>query len=206
MCQQSKPEQQNNPDKSPSPSDIGLIKRIVTGYSKLLHQRPVLTKSLTSALIAGIGDLISQLINSGSGSCYKWRSTFAFTTFGLIFNGPLTHHFYVLLDQLLPPGVTKSGKYSAIKRVLFDRLILAPPYLLLCFYMLSILEGRSSAEACQKIQGSYWTLLKMNWKIWTVFQYININYVEPEYRVLFTNVLSLVWTIYVATFRHKQSS
>lgn len=204
MCQQSKPEQ--TPDKDPNPSDIGLIKKLVNNYSKLLHERPVLTKSLTSALIAGLGDLISQFISSNHGSRFNWRSTFAFTTFGLIFNGPLTHHFYMLLDQLLPPGTAKSGKYSTIKRVLFDRLILAPPYLLLCFYMLSILEGRSSIEACQKIRETYWTLLKMNWKIWTVFQYININYVEPEYRVLFTNVLSLIWTIYVATFRHKKQS
>lgn len=204
MCQQSKQQKQENSDKNPDPSDAGLIKRMISFYSTQLYQRPVMTKALTSALIAGFGDLISQFINSNPKSHYRWRTTFAFTTFGLIFNGPLTHHFYVLLDHILPRGATQTGKYSAIKRVLFDRLVLAPPYLLLCFYMLSILEGKSSAEACQKIRESYWTLLKMNWKIWTVFQYVNINYVQPEYRVLFTNVLSLVWTIYIATFRHKQ--
>lgn len=32
----------------------------------------------------------------------------------------------------------------------------------------------------QKVRGSYWTALKMNWKVWTPFQFININFVPVE--------------------------
>lgn len=32
----------------------------------------------------------------------------------------------------------------------------------------------------KKIRGSYWTALKMNWKVWTPFQFININFVPVQ--------------------------
>lgn len=41
-------------------------------------------------------------------------------------------------------------------------------------------QGLGSDVAIQKIRDTFWTALKMNWKIWTVFQYINVNYVPLQ--------------------------
>ncbi|XP_031697269.1 protein SYM1-like [Anarrhichthys ocellatus] len=41
------------------------------------------------------------------------------------------------------------------------------------------------------MRGSYWTALKMNWKVWTPFQFININFVPVQFRVLFANSVAL---------------
>ena len=38
-----------------------------------------------------------------------------------------------------------------------------------------------------------------NWKIWTVPQMININLVPVQYRVLFANLVALVWNFYLTT-------
>ena len=32
----------------------------------------------------------------------------------------------------------------------------------------------------KKMKASYWTALKMNWKVWTPFQFININFVPVQ--------------------------
>ncbi|XP_061624335.1 uracil DNA glycosylase a isoform X5 [Phyllopteryx taeniolatus] len=32
----------------------------------------------------------------------------------------------------------------------------------------------------KKIRGSYWTALKINWKVWTPFQFVNVNFVPVE--------------------------
>ncbi|KAK2161879.1 hypothetical protein LSH36_108g04028 [Paralvinella palmiformis] len=101
------------------------------------------------------------------------------------------------MDKVVP----SSQKYSNLRRIILDRLIFAPPFLLIYFYLVAIFEGQSSNEALKKIQQFFWPMLVMNWKIWTPLQYININYVPREYRVLFANLVSLGWTIYAAKTR-----
>ena len=53
-------------------------------------------------------------------------------------NGPLIHHFYVYLEKILP----KNQPNAQIKRVLFDRLVFAPPFLLIFLYYVAIVEVR----------------------------------------------------------------
>lgn len=31
-----------------------------------------------------------------------------------------------------------------------------------------------------KIRQMYWTALKMSWRVWIVFQYVNLNYVPKQ--------------------------
>lgn len=57
-----------------------------------------------------------------------------------VVTGPLLHYFYHLLDEIVP----RSVPYANVKRVLIDRLIMAPPFLLLLFYVVSIMEVTSS--------------------------------------------------------------
>ncbi|TNN21620.1 Peroxisomal membrane protein 2 [Liparis tanakae] len=41
----------------------------------------------------------------------------------------------------------------------------------------------------------------MNWKVWTPFQFININFVPVQFRVLFANMVALFWYAYLASVR-----
>lgn len=52
------------------------------------------------------------------------------------FTGPLSHYFYAWLQKTFP------GKDvpTSIKKILCDRLVFAPPYLLIFFYLLGIIE------------------------------------------------------------------
>lgn len=42
------------------------------------------------------------------------------------------------------------------------------------------IQGHTSEVAMARIQKFYWTSLKMNWRVWTVFQYIIVNYVPTQ--------------------------
>ncbi|XP_002734981.1 peroxisomal membrane protein 2-like [Saccoglossus kowalevskii] len=190
-----------NGSSSTRKADDPLIQKLITEYLRLLQSRPVLTKAVTSAIISALGDIIAQKIVSSRGPSHlpytgiHWRSVAAISTFGFVVSGPVIHHIYHLLDTL----VTKDTSYAGIKRVLIDRLIFAPPYLLLFFYVVSILEGKGHVASVKKIKETFLTALLMNWKIWTPLQYININYIPRQYRVLFGNAVALGWTIYLAS-------
>ena len=74
----------------------------------------------------------------------------------------------------------------------------------LAIYLLSRLQGLSQKEALDAVQEKYVSSLFANWKIWTLPQIININLVEPQqYRVLFANLLALVWNFYLASAKKK---
>ena len=54
----------------------------------------------------------------------------------LCFTGPLSHFFYQLLELLFPSTVP----YCIVKRLLLDRLVFAPAFLLLFFFVMNVLE------------------------------------------------------------------
>ncbi|PAA71101.1 hypothetical protein BOX15_Mlig014069g1, partial [Macrostomum lignano] len=180
---------------------MATIMSLIKKYDRLLNERPLLTKAATSGTIFGLGDILSQLIapKPGTGGQFSLRSTFAYSAFGFFISGPLIHAFYRQLDRALPKD--SDQQFVALKRTLIDRLLLAPPYLLLLYYSVPLFEGRSLAFAHAKVKDSFLDVLKMNVKIWSLFQFININYVPQKYRVLFMCGLSLLWNIYVAIKR-----
>uniref|UniRef100_A0AAY4CJV6 Peroxisomal membrane protein 2 n=1 Tax=Denticeps clupeoides TaxID=299321 RepID=A0AAY4CJV6_9TELE len=115
----------------------------------------------------------------------------------LCITGPCSHHFYQMLEVLLPA----SQPHFMVKRLLLDRLLYAPLLLLLFFLVMNVLEGRRWQDFAQKVRRDYLAALTMNWKVWTPFQFVNINYVPVQFRVLFSNVVALFWYAYLASGR-----
>ncbi|XP_023341900.1 peroxisomal membrane protein 2 [Eurytemora carolleeae] len=172
-------------------TELNGLQTLLGMYQKLLRNHPIPTKSLTSAIIAGLGSNLSQLL---SGSPLSMESLRAFVIFGGLVTGPVTHYFYTLLDKLIPgPGLLKY-----LLRLLTDRLIFSPGFLVLTLYCLSRLHRESHSKAVENLESRYWTCLVGNWKIWTLPQIINIGLVPVQYRVLFGNMVALVWNMYLA--------
>ncbi|MBN3288247.1 PXMP2 protein, partial [Polyodon spathula] len=115
----------------------------------------------------------------------------------LCVTGPVSHYFYQYLELL----VHSSASHCVLKRLLLDRLIFSPAFLLVFFLAMNFLEGKSWAAFQKRVKTEYWSALKMNWKVWTPFQFININYVPVQFRVLFANLVALFWYAYLASVR-----
>ena len=52
--------------------------------------------------------------------------------------GPIIYHFYRNLEKLVPKG----EPYSKIKRLIIDRFLFSPPFILLFFVVTSLLQVR----------------------------------------------------------------
>ncbi|XP_059844007.1 peroxisomal membrane protein 2 [Hypanus sabinus] len=185
-----------------SAPDRSFNRLLLQQYLFLLKKYPILTKSVTSGILSGLGNVLSQIMeNRRKDLSITKNITFGgpirFGVFGLVFTGPLSHYFYLYLDKLFPSNVP----YSQIKRLLLDRLMFAPAFLALFFVVISLLEGKNLKALKDKMKTGYWIALKMNWKVWTIFQYININYVPVQFRVLFANLVALFWYAYLASIR-----
>uniref|UniRef100_A0A0P4WKL9 Peroxisomal membrane protein 2 n=1 Tax=Scylla olivacea TaxID=85551 RepID=A0A0P4WKL9_SCYOL len=176
---------------------LSVLQKGLISYNGCLASHPLVTKSCTSAVTAGLGDYLGQLISRQH--TVDLCSIARYATFGLLVTGPLAHHFYLLLDHLVRPG----ERGAAIKRLLIERFGFAPLLLFLSFYLLSRMEGKSHTGALREVRVKWFPTLKMNWKVWTPIQYINVNHVPQQYRSLFANFVALFWIMYLANKRRQ---
>ncbi|XP_018411005.1 PREDICTED: peroxisomal membrane protein 2 [Nanorana parkeri] len=182
--------------------DVPLHTLLLRTYLQLLHSRPVLTKALTSGILSALGNLLSQNIEQrrkfkSSAGNVDLVALLRFAAYGLFFTGPLSHYFYLFLEQVIPSSIPMAG----LRRLLLERLIIAPAFLLLFFVVMNFLEGKGVNSLNKKLKDSYWSTLKMNWKVWTPFQFINVNYIPVQFRVLFANAVAFFWYTYLSTTR-----
>lgn len=68
------------------------------------------------------------------------------------------------------------------------------------------LQGKTLADVQNKLKTSYWPAMKMNWKVWTPIQFININYVPVQvgirtlHQSSLPDCIRLLWSIIAFSF------
>ncbi|TDH12878.1 hypothetical protein EPR50_G00050520 [Perca flavescens] len=184
--------------------DVSIHFRLLQQYLVLLKKYPILTKSVTSGILTALGNLLSQFLetrkkakNGAQVNEIDTAAAASYAIYGLFITGPLSHYFYQLMEVWMP----STDPLCLVKRLLLDRLVFAPGFLLIFYFVMNILEAKGWTDFEKKMRGSYWTALKMNWKVWTPFQFININFVPVQFRVLFANMIALFWYAYLASVR-----
>ncbi|XP_074494137.1 peroxisomal membrane protein 2 isoform X2 [Sebastes fasciatus] len=163
--------------------DASIHFRLLHQYLFLLKKYPILTKSVTSGILSALGNLLSQILearkkakNGVQVNEIDTAGAARYAVYGLFITGPLSHYFYQLMEVWMP----STDPLCIVKRLLLDRLIFAPGFLLIFYFVMTVLEGKGWRDFEKKMRGSYWTALKMNWKVWTPFQFININFVPVQ--------------------------
>jgi hypothetical protein len=66
------------------------------------------------------------------------------------------------------------------------------------FFTSSILQGRSTDYALEKIKYNTKPALFNSWKLWPAANVINFTYVPIQFQVLFINFIGLFWTGYLS--------
>uniref|UniRef100_A0A8C9PDA7 Peroxisomal membrane protein 2 n=1 Tax=Spermophilus dauricus TaxID=99837 RepID=A0A8C9PDA7_SPEDA len=155
--------------------------------------------SVHSGALLALGNVLAQMIEKKrkkeDSQNLDVSGPLRYAVYGFFITGPLSHYFYLLMDHWIPPGAPWAG----IRRLLLDRLVFAPAFLLLFFLVMNLLEGKDAETLATKMRSGFWPALRMNWQVWTPLQFVNINYVPLQFRVLFANLAALVWYVYLAS-------
>ncbi|XP_078292125.1 peroxisomal membrane protein 2 isoform X1 [Panthera onca] len=159
-----------------------LPQRALAQYLRLLRLYPVLTKAATSGILSALGNFLAQVMvkqrKKENSQKLDVSGPLRYAIYGFFFTGPLSHFFYLFMEHWIPSEVPWAG----VKRLLLDRLLFAPAFLLLFLLVMNFLEGRDAAALSVQIRRSFWPALRMNWRVWTPVQFININYVPLQVR------------------------
>ncbi|XP_021853120.1 protein sym-1 [Spinacia oleracea] len=165
-------------------------------YMDLLVKSPVLTKSVTSALLNLVGDLICQLaIDKVASPDYK--RTFTFTFLGLVLVGPTLHYWYLYLSKL----VTVPGASGVFLRLILDQFFFAPIFIGTFLSTLITLEGRPS-QVVPKLRQEWFSSVIANWKLWIPFQLLNFGFVPQQFQVLASNFVAVIWNVILSFKAH----
>uniref|UniRef100_A0A2K5TV73 Peroxisomal membrane protein 2 n=1 Tax=Macaca fascicularis TaxID=9541 RepID=A0A2K5TV73_MACFA len=176
-----------------------LPRRALAQYLLFLRLYPVLTKAATSGILSALGNFLAQMIEKKRKKEHSRNldvgGPLRYAVYGFFFTGPLSHFFYLFMEHWIPPEVPLAG----LRRLLLDRLVFAPAFLMLFFLIMNFLEGKDTSAFATKMRGGFWPALRMNWRVWTPVQFININYIPLKFRVLFANLAALFWYAYLAS-------
>ncbi|XP_036777820.1 peroxisomal membrane protein 2 isoform X1 [Manis pentadactyla] len=183
-----------------------LPRRALAQYLRLLQFYPVLTKAASSGILSALGNFLAQMIEKKrkKENCFQKLDVsepLRYAIYGFFFTGPLSHFFYLFMEHWIPSEVPWAG----VKRLLLDRLVFAPAFLLLFFTVMNFLEGRDAAAFAAGVRRRFWPALRTNWQVWTPVQFVNVNYVPLQFRVLFANVVALFWYAYLASLDSSMS-
>lgn len=184
----------------------------------MLDERPILTKSVSSGLIAAAGDLLCQYIVTARDSRRAEAVTGVFgtggpaaaATPGAWWDAPRTGRFLLLGSALVAPVIhwwygalaaRWPGTYAAgvLWRVAVDQFAFTPLYLPVWLASLWMLEGSAvDGTMLERLRTVLPSLVAANWSYWIPVQLINFRFLPVKYQVLFSNAAALLWTSYLS--------
>jgi hypothetical protein len=166
------------------------IRNLLEMYSDSLKESPILTKSITSCVIAGIGEIIGSFIHNyravnsrdkAQSLTQISRSTWeivhrllVFGAFGLTFTGPFFHWWYGNLHKYVSSwNLPKS--LSVIIKVLLNQLVMTPPFLLFTISYLQFFLTFDREKTIKTLKATFATALFVNWKV-NIFSFLLVNH------------------------------
>lgn len=197
-------------------------------YQQALAAQPLLTKSITAGILIPIGDTMAQIIEQsriqqttnaeidddglqniqeGDITEKKILLDFAriarFAIFGLTLQAPWNHYYFQFVDTFVPSPPTIFSPIT-VGKVIFDQFIQAPFITTIIFLYFGFLEGKSWEDSVIKTKTELWPTLVANWKLWVPATIVNFAACPPEYRVLFTNIVFLGWSVLLSIIINRE--
>ncbi|KVI01909.1 protein SYM1-like [Cynara cardunculus var. scolymus] len=165
-------------------------------YLGMIKTRPILTKSITSALIYTAADLTSQTmsrLSSSSEGGYDVIRICRMAGYGLIILGPTLHLWFNFVSRVLP----KQDLMATFKKMLMGQTIFGPIMTAVFFSVNAALQGESGEEIVARLNRDMVPTMINNVLYWPICDFITFRFVPVHLQPLVSNSFSYVWTIYI---------
>jgi len=163
-------------------------------YQAKLKSSPMLTQSVTTAVLFATGDTLAQQGVERRGFANQDLARTGRMAFygGCIFGPAATTWFNFLQRKVVIPG---RPNLEIAARVGLDQTVFASANLFVFLSTMAVLEGSDPKE---KLKSTYTMALTKNWMVWPWVQLTNFKFTPLEHRVLVVNVVSLGWNCYLS--------
>ncbi|GLI61039.1 hypothetical protein VaNZ11_003191 [Volvox africanus] len=186
-------------------------------YCGSLDSHPLLTKVVTGIVCGILGDLIAQKIKHINEAqkaqlCNELRPpppfmfdvvrTSRLVVYGAVVSTPIAHAWFQLLDTHVMPEAMTSVP-AVLTKMAMDQLLMSPPSTALFFLVMRCWEGHTD-DAMMHMRHKLWPTMRANYMLWPLAHVINFAFVPPAQRILYCNVLGVVWTVILSTIQNEE--
>jgi peroxisomal membrane protein 2 len=191
-------------------------------YMSVLTQFPLITKSVTAAVIGLLGDTAAQVLEerlrarkdggtvgptrAGMLSNYDRRRGLAVLGDSILVSGPLLHFAYEVLEYLIP--VTgPSASVAAMAQVLIDNFVLDSVFVGVLFVTTGIAEGFTTDQIKSQFRKDFFPAVRAGWAtslILLPLQFACFRFLPLHFRVLGVNVIDILWQGMISYMVHRR--
>ncbi|KAF2470982.1 uncharacterized protein BDR25DRAFT_224054, partial [Lindgomyces ingoldianus] len=162
-------------------------------YQAKLKSAPLLTQSITTAILFATGDVMAQQgVEKVGLDNHNFARTGRMALYGGAFFGPAATTWYGFLQRRINLSSTNT---TILARVGCDQFIFAPINMGIFLSSMAYLEG---SDPKAKLQKAYKPGMINNFLLWPWVQAVNFKYVPLEHRVLVVNFVALGWNCYLS--------
>lgn len=170
-------------------------------YSRMLKEKPYTTKSITSFITFGLGDLLCQkveerLSQSKTSKPIDIKRIIRQGSFGVF----ITPYLHIQYSVIMPKIFCNPGAMNIAKMLLYDQTVNAAAFIF-CFFMYMDFISKSNYNFNDSLKDTFTkfpSTLLANWKLWPAAQLINFTVVPIDYRVFFINIVAIFWNTYLS--------
>jgi len=166
-------------------------KRLLGFGKRVFKENLFLSNLVISFSLSGLGDIIQQKVERKGWNA--GRTLQMSTSFGLT-SGFLCHHWYNYLDRVLPGR----GFGVVLRKIVWDQVVFSPVCIVACLLVAARIENTEYSTAVAQTVQLGGRLYLAEWVIWPPAQYINFTFLPTRFRVLYDNVISLLYDTYTS--------
>ncbi|PHH86864.1 hypothetical protein CDD83_9646 [Cordyceps sp. RAO-2017] len=170
-------------------------------YNAKLAARPLLTQSVTTAVLFATGDITAQqLVEKRGVQKHDLTRTGRMALYGGCVFGPVATTWFGFLARRIS---LSNRRLETLARVACDQTLFAPVMIGVFLSSMATMEGASPRERLEK---TWWPALKTNWMVWPFVQIVNFTFLPLQHRVLFANIISIGWNSYLSWINSQSPS
>jgi len=174
-----------------------------SSFKKIFERHLLAVNIGLSFGLSGLGDLIEQKLEKKQDQLKKpqvnWTRTLHMSTsFGLT-SGFLCHFWYNYLDKALPGR----GIRVVVQKIAWDQVLFSPICITACLVVAGRLEDKTASSLVNQTLQLGSRLYLAEWVIWPPAQFVNFYFLPTRFRVLYDNIISLVYDTYTSHIKYQ---
>ncbi|KAF7113453.1 hypothetical protein RHSIM_RhsimUnG0125700 [Rhododendron simsii] len=166
---------------------------LVGWYLGMVKSRPILTKSITGALIYTAADLSSQIIVQPSSESYDAVRTLRMAGYGMLILGPSLHFWFNFMSKVLP----KRDIMTTLKKIVMGQLLFGPAMTVIFFSVNAALQGENAAEITARLKRDLLPTMINGVLYWPICDFVTFKFIPVQLQPLVSNSFSYLWTVYM---------
>lgn len=164
---------------------------MIAQVSKFFRAHPLLKGMAVYSVIWPSSSIVQQIIAKEQ---IDLKRSFRFCLFGTFFIAPTLYGWIRLSSNMWAEMTLKNG----IAKAVTEQFSYGPASGIAFFTIMSLLEGKSFAEARMEVREKFPQTIKVAICFWPIVQCINFTFIKERNRVPFVAMASFVWTIFLA--------